>query len=282
MPIDPDHLMRYEIPVVRQACTEKDCAFYALTLGIGQDPLDRGALKFVGGAGAVVPFPTMPLVLGHPGFWLGRPDTGVDAVRLVHGEQSVEFVRPLSPAAVVEGRTRVVGLVDKGEGRGALLYSEKELTDESGALLAVTRSTTVLRGDGGFGRSTMEPRKPVALPDRDADLNVSAETRPEQALYYRWNGDDNPLHCDPEVARKAGFERPILHGLCTFGIAARVLVGSVFQWEADKLRSIGGRFTAPVFPGDRLAVLIWNEGHFQVRRVGDDKVVLDNGFFHRA
>lgn len=279
MPIDPEHLMRYEIPVVRESYAAKDCAFYALTLGIGQDPLERQALAFVGGAGAVVPFPTMPLVLGHPGFWLARPDTGVDAVRLVHGEQSIEIMRPLSNAAVVEGRTRVVGLVDKGEGRGALLYSEKELTDADGTLLAVTRSTTVLRGDGGFGCSTMEARKPRALPEREPDLSVSAQTRPEQALYYRWNGDDNPLHCDPDVARKAGFERPILHGLCTFGIAARVLVGSVFNWQANRLKSIGGRFTAPVLPGDELRVLVWKDGHFQVRRAADDKVVLDNGFY---
>lgn len=279
MPLDPDHLMSYPVPPVTQTYTEKDSAFYALTLGIGQDPLDRAALKFVGGAGPVAAFPSMPLVLGHPGFWLARPDTGVDAVRLVHGEQSFEILKPFASAGTVTGTTRVTGLVDKGEGKGALLYSEKELVDETGAVFARTQSTTFLRGDGGFGKSTTDARKAPKLPESEPDLTVDAETRPEQALYYRWNGDDNPLHCDPEVAKQAGFDRPILHGLCTYGVAARALVGAVFGWAPDGLKKMSGRFTAPVYPGDRLQVMIWKDGFFRVVRAGDGKVVLDNGTF---
>jgi len=279
MPIDPDHLMSYNIAPVTQTYTERDAALYALSLGIGQDPLDRVALCFVGGSGPVAAFPSMPLVLGHPGFWLGRPDTGVDAVRLVHGEQSFEILKPIAPSGVVTGTTRVVGLLDKGEGRGALLYSEKELADDSGTVIARTQSTTFLRGDGGFGGSNTVARPAPEMPQTAPDLTVAIETRPEQALIYRWNGDDNPLHCDPDVAQKAGFERPILHGLCTYGIAARALMGAVFDWDPGGLSRMSGRFTAPVTPGDQLRVLIWMSGFFRVLRASDDRPVLDNGCF---
>jgi len=279
MAIDPDHLTAYEIPEVRQYYSERDCALYALSLGMGHDPLDRGALRFVGGDGDVVPFPTMALVLGHPGFWLGRPDTGVDPVRVVHGEQSIELLRPLKASGTVHGKTRVVGLVDKGEGRGALLYTKKELTTDTGEPVAITRSTTVLRGDGGFGRSTMSPPPPVELPSCAPDIVTRIDTRPEQALIYRWNGDNNPLHVNPDVAKKAGYERPILHGLCTFGIAALAVVKSALGWHGELLRSIGGRFSAPVYPGAALEVLLWKTGSFQVRQASDAKVVLNNGFY---
>src|SRR5690625_612018 len=132
MPLDPVHLMSYPIPPITQEYTDKDCALYALSLGVGQEPMDRKALQFAGGAGPVVAFPTLPLVLGHPGFWLGQPDTGVDATRLVHGEQSFQILEPIRSCGTVTGKTRVTGLVDKGKDRGALLYSEKELVNECG------------------------------------------------------------------------------------------------------------------------------------------------------
>lgn len=211
MPLDPEKLLNYPIPEVSQAYTRRDVIFYALSIGLGQDPLDERQLDFVDHHRRLKVFPTLPVVLAHPGFWLARPDTGVDAVKVVHGEQGIRWLKPLPVEGKVRGRTRITGLIDKGKDKGAPLYSEKHLFDETGETLAILSSTTFLRGDGGFGGPT-GPVKPVhPIPDRPPELVLDLPTRPEQALYYRLNGDDNPLHADPEVARRAGFPRPILH-----------------------------------------------------------------------
>lgn len=275
--IDYDKLMAYDIPEVRQSYGPRECAFYALSIGVGQDPMDRADLSFVG-AGPLTPFPTLPLVLGHPGFWLSNPDTGVDAVRLVHGGQGITLHAPLPSEGTVVGKTRVVGIIDKGEGRGALLYSEKQLRDaDTGALYATTRSTTFLRGDGGFGG----PAGPVnafhIVPDTAPEIVHETVTRPEQALWYRWNGDNNPLHLDPDVAAKAGFERPILHGLCSLGIAAHGLVATLCEGDPQRLKGLDARFTATVTPGETLRTEIWGDGSFRTRAVERDVVVIGNG-----
>lgn len=280
MPINPDHLLSYPIPVARQSYGPRDCALYALTLGLGQDPMDSSALAYAGGLDDITPFPTLPLVLGHPGFWMMRPDTGIDAPRVVHGEQSIEILHPLAPSGTVVGRTRVTGLVDKGADHGALLYSERELSTESGTLLARMQETIVLRGDGGFGTSTRPPPPaPEPVPRTPPDWQLTLQTRPEQALYYRWNGDDNPLHRDPAAARRAGFERPILHGLCIFGMAARAIVQVALDWDASRLHVLRGRFTRPVVPGDTLLARIWRQGYFQIVRQADGRAALDHGRF---
>lgn len=276
--IDYERLLAYDIPEVRQSYGSRDCAFYALSIGVGQDPMDRADLRFVG-AGDPVPFPTLPLVLGHPGFWLGKPDTGVDAVRLVHGEQGIAIHAPLPLEGTVVGKTRVTGIVDKGEGRGALLYSEKELCDAgTGVLYATTSSTTFLRGDGGFGGPDGPVKSAHRLPDIEPDRVHVTVTRPEQALWYRWNGDDNPLHLDPDVAAKAGFDRPILHGLCSLGVAAHAIVATLCGGDPNRLRGVDARFTATVTPGETLRTEIWSDGSFRTRVVERDVVAIGNGF----
>lgn len=275
--IDYERLMSYDIPEVRQSYGPRDCALYALSIGIGQDPLDRTDLRFVG-AGTLVPFPTLPLVLGHPGFWLGNPDTGVDAVRIVHGEQGIAVHADLPIEGTVIGKTRVIGIVDKGEGRGTLLYSEKELRDaDTGALYATTRSTTFLRADGGFGGPAGPVKSAHSLPDTAPEIVHETATRPEQALWYRWNGDNNALHLDPDVATIAGFERPILHGLCSLGIAAHALVATLCDGDPGRLKELNARFTATVMPGETLRTEIWPDGSFRVRAVERDVVVIGNG-----
>ncbi|MCR4265281.1 MaoC/PaaZ C-terminal domain-containing protein [Nitratireductor sp. ZSWI3] len=275
--IDYERLMAYDIPEVRQSYGPRECAFYALSIGVGQDPLDPANLRFVG-AGALVPFPTLPLVLGHPGFWLGNPDTGVDAVRLVHGEQGITIHAPLPIEGTVTGKTRVTGIVDKGEGRGALLYTEKELRDAgAGTLYATTRSTTFLRGDGGFGGPEGPVKRAHSLPESAPEIVHETVTRPEQALWYRWNGDDNPLHLDPDIAAKAGFQRPILHGLCSLGIAAHAVVATLCGGAPGRLKTLDARFTATVTPGETLRTEIWPDGSFRTRSVERDVVVIGNG-----
>lgn len=275
--IDYDALLHFPIPEVRQRVMPRDAVFYALSVGLGQDPLDERQLDFVDSHRALRALPSMAVVLGHPGFWLGNPATGVDAVRIVHGEQSLTLHHPLPVEGEIIARTRVTGLVDKGEGKGALLYSEKELRDADGTLLAVTGSTTFLRGDGGFGGPPGPVKPPNPMPETPPDTVLDLPTRPEQALYYRLNGDDNPLHANPAVAAKAGFPRPILHGLCTLGVVAHALLRVLGNYEASSMKNLSLRFSAPVYPGETIRTEIWRNGAFRARVVERDVVVVNNG-----
>ena len=278
MAIDPERLLSYPIPEVRQRVTKRDSILYALSVGLGQDPMDTRQLDFVDHRRALRALPSMAVVLGQPGFWLADAGTGVDAVRLVHGEQSLAIHRALPVEGEVVGRSRVTGLIDKGAGRGALLFSEKVLTDAaSGEVLAVAAATIFLRGDGGFGGSTAAAPAPHPMPATPPDLVVDLPTRPEQALYYRLNGDDNPLHSDPVVAARAGFPRPILHGLCTFGVVTHALLRGLGAYRAEGLRRVALRFSAPVFPGETIRTEMWRGGSFRARVVERDVGVVDHG-----
>ena len=183
MPIVTETLLNFPIPEIRQRLRWQDSALYALSLGCGQDPMDEADLRFVTEGAAMRALPTMAVVLGYPGFWLRDPATGVDAVRLVHGEQSVEIHAPLPTEGEVIGRSRVTGLVDRGEGKGALLYSERVIFDAAtGAKLATLEQTTFLRGDGGFGGPSGPVKKPAPEPEGAPDLVLDPPTRPEVAL----------------------------------------------------------------------------------------------------
>jgi acyl dehydratase len=217
-------------------------------------------------------------VLAHPGFWMADPKTGIDAVRAVHGEQRIFMHKMLPICGEVVGKTRITGLVDKGPGRGALLYSEKEVHEATtGILLATTRSTTFLRGDGGF----CGPNGPIdlvhALPETPPDFTVEMPTRPEQALYYRLNGDDNPLHSNPKVAVEAGFPRPILHGLCTLGVIGHALLQVLGGYDSARFKELHMRFSSPVYPGETVRVETWKDGSFRALVTERDIVVVNNG-----
>jgi acyl dehydratase len=277
MAIDPDTLLHFPIPEVRQTITKASSILYALSVGMGCDPLNPDELDFVDHHRALKAMPAMAVVLGHPGFWLANPATGVDAVRLVHGEQGIVWHAALPVEGEVIGRTRVTGLVDKGPGKGALLYSEKTVTDAAGTLLATTTSTTFLRGDGGFGGPTGPVRPANPTPDSHPDLVIDLPTRPEQALYYRLNGDDNPLHADPDLAAKAGFPRPILHGLCTLGVVTHALLRGLCDYDSTRLRALSLRFSAPVYPGETIRTELWRSGGFRARVLERDIIVVNNG-----
>nr|WP_256478374.1 MaoC/PaaZ C-terminal domain-containing protein [Notoacmeibacter sp. MSK16QG-6] len=275
--------MNFDIPEVRQTYGPEEVARYGLSVGLGQDPMDLRQLAFVGAlADDRRVMPAIVNVLGHPGFWLSDPATGVDAVRIVHGEQGMTIHRPVPLKGTVTAKTRVTGLIDKGEGKGALLYYEKQVRDaDSGTHLATCRGTTFLRGDGGFGGPSGTVRQPHQLPDTEPDRIFETKTRPEQALYYRWNADPNPLHLDPRVAMKVGFERPILHGLCSFGCAAHALLAVFCDYNSELFGSMDARFTSHVFPGETLRTEMWNDGSFRTRAVERDKIVIGNGLFQK-
>lgn len=277
MRLSHEQLLNYELPEVRQRYTARDTMLYALSVGLGQDPLDRHDLAYVGSQHDPLALPWMAVVLGYPGFWLKAPEIGADTVRLLHGEQGMELFHPIPPAGELVGKTRVVEVVDKGE-KGLLLYSEKTLTEaDSGRLIARTSATHVLRGDGGLPGAGTQARPVHAMPACAPHWRVLLNTRPEQALIYRLNGDYNPLHSDPEVARAAGFPRPILHGMCTFGMVAHAVSRQLLPEAGGALRSLSLRFSGPVFPGETLKVEVWRDGSFRARVVERETVVIDNG-----
>ncbi len=171
-------------------------------------------------------------MLGYPGFWVRDLDTGIDWVKIVNGEQGVILHQPVKPAGTVIGKSRIVEVIDKGTGKGALVYTERKVTDKaSGALIATVTQTTFCRADGGFGGPPRESPPVHKIPDRAPDLACDLGTRPEQAMIYRLSADRNPLHIDPEVAKAAGYPRPILHGLGTFGVVGHALLKSVCGYD---------------------------------------------------
>jgi acyl dehydratase len=280
MPIDAARLLAYRVPEVRQQYTSAQSAFYALTTGMGRDPMDERHLDFVdpNRGDAQRALPSMALVLGYPGFWLVHPDTTVDPTRVLHGTQEIEWHRELPAAGEVIGKTRVVRLVDRGEGKHAMVQSERTIVDaHNGEPYATLRQVHVLRGQGGFGGEAAALSPPHALPERPVDFTADFATRPEQALLYRLNGDLFALHADPQMARRAGFAKPILHGMCVAGIATQALMRLLADDDPARLQSLQLRFSAVVYPGETLRVEAWHDGSFRIRVVERDEVVLDNG-----
>lgn len=281
MAIDYDTLLNWSFPDIEQTYTERDSILYALGVGLGNDPLDAGQLRYVFEEPELIALPTMAAVLGTPGFWLRETSTGVTWETLLHGEQGIELHRPLPPAATVVAETRVTDILDKGEGRGALIYTERHIRNrDSGEALATLTSTTVARSDGGFGGPSVTQPRPHPLPDRPADRVCDLTSVPQAALIYRLSGDPNPLHASPEVARSAGFDAPILHGLCTLGIAGHAVLKSCLDYEAQRFHSIQLRFSAPVYPGETIRTEMWLERNnisFRAISVERNIVVLNNG-----
>lgn len=280
MAIDPQALVRRRFAPIEHRYTVRDTQLYALGVGLGADPLDRGQLRYVYEEGLIA-LPTQANVLAYPGFWAREPDTGIDWTRLVHAEQAIELHAPLPVEGMVTGRNRVSGLWDKGEARGALMQQVRELADGAGQRLATVTQLTLLRGDGGCGSAADgDPPAPHPLPERRADAVCDLPTLPQSALIYRLSGDTNPLHADPAVAAAAGFARPILHGMATMGIAAHAVLRSVLDYDAARFAAMRVRFTAPVFPGDTLRTELWVDGDVVSLRssaLERGVVVLDKG-----
>lgn len=281
MPIDYQALKNFDIPEVTQTITPRDCILYALSVGLGADPMDANQLAYLDER-RLVAMPAMVNVLAYAGFWLADPRTGVDAVKLVHGEQSMVLHAPLPTEGTLRAKTRVSEIIDRGAGKGALLYSGREVFSAGGTRLATVEGTTFLRGDGGFGGPSGPVKVPHPTPERPPDSVVELPTRPEQALLYRLNGDRNPLHIDPSVAARAGFARPILHGLCTFGVVAHALLRACCNYDPARFGRMDMRFSAPVFPGETIRTEIFLEpggAAFRARAVERDVIVGSNGLF---
>lgn len=278
MAMDRQKLLAWHFPDKEHAYTERDTILYALGVGFGAAPEH---LPFVYEKGLQA-LPTLSVVLGYPGFWLADPATGVDWRKVLHGEQGMTIARPLPAKGRVVGRTRVTEILDKGKEKGALMYSEREVLDQdTGALLCRLTQTTFLRGDGGCGGPSGPVPPPQPIPERPADLTCDLPTSTRAALVYRLSGDYNPLHADPAVATSVGFPRPILHGLCTFGVAGHALLRTVCGYRPERLRGMNARFSAPVFPGETIRTEMWKEQGAVLFRASvverPGTVVLNNG-----
>lgn len=275
MTIDSERLLAHRFAEIRHRYVERDVILYALGIGLGADPLDPDDLAFLIETRLSV-LPTMAVTLASPGMWVREPALGIDWVRLVHAEQAAVFHAVLPAAAEVVGTAGIVSLADRGEGKGAVLVLEREIRNAQSAIHYCTlRQTLLLRGDGGYGGPPPAPAEPMSPPQRAPDYRLSAPISPRAALIYRLSGDWNPLHADPAVAQKAGFERPILHGLATYGIAGR----AVMKAAGVTLRSLAVRFAGVVYPGDMIEFSLWREpgAVFFEGRVGERRV-LDRGY----
>ncbi len=278
MPLDYDRIRNWRFPPVEQRYTARDTILYALGIGLGHEP-DPRQLRFVYERGLCA-FPTMAAVLGSPGFWIRDPATGIDWTRSVHAEQALTIHTALPAEGTVTGITRVTGIVDKGHGKGALILTERQLSDAGGAVLATLANTSFCRGDGGFGDRGDTAPAPHAPPARDPDVTCTIATAPQAALIYRLSGDDNPLHVDPEAARRAGFPRPILHGLASFGLAARAVLATYCDYDPAGLRALRLRYAGVVHPGESLRFALWRDGpvvSFAARVAERDAPALANG-----
>jgi acyl dehydratase len=249
--VNLEKLKTFEFPTIHQTYTKRDSIIYALGLGFGTRPLDAEHLKFVYEA-AIEAVPSMCVVLGYPGLWIRDPALEFDWLRLLHGEHYFAIHRTLPPEGVITSHHRIVAVADKGPGQGALVFMEKTLRDSDAVVMATVRQTLFLRGDGGCGNFGKPPMEFAALPTHAADNTLLIETHPNSALLYRLNGDWNPIHADPQTARAAGFERPILHGLCSMGLACRAILDAYCRGDSKQLQSLFVRFSKPVFPGDTI------------------------------
>lgn len=276
--MDYQKLRQFRIPEVSQTYSEKDAILYALSVGAAEGIADGTGFSFVSETRGLQCLPSFAVILGHPGFWVRDPATTIDWQRNVHAEEGFTLLRPLPPAATIVGKTEIVDIVDKGAAKGALMYTRKTISlADTGEVLALCDRVQFLRGDGGYDGPSGPPRPGVTDPETAPDHVRRIAIRDDQAFLYRLNGDPNPLHVDNEIAAQAGFDRPILHGLCTFGMAATAALFVLAGGDANGMRGFRARFTAPVFPGETLRIDIWNGGEVRVVAEPRNAVVLSGG-----
>src|SRR5437763_8750253 len=261
MPIKYDELMALKNLGQKYAYSDLEVMLYASGIGMGADPMGGKELAFVSEAVATPrPLKVVPTFASVAAWGAGPGEMNLNRVMVVDGERDITFHKPLAAAAHITADSSVLDVFDKGKDKGAVIRHQTVLKDEKGEKLATLVASRFARGDGGFGGPSEGQPEPHEIPSRKADLSVDISTREDQALLYRLNGDRNPLHSDPESAKRSGFPRPILHGLCTYGITCRAVLQAITGFDPDQIKSHQARFSAPVFPGDTITVDLWKDG----------------------
>ena len=271
-------MLSHDFPEIAKDLSPRDASLYALGVGLGDDPLDRAQLKYLyeqhPGFCAV---PTQPVTMGFFR-WVLTPEFGIDVTRVVHGAERLTLHGPIPTSGRILAKLRILGIEDKGESRGAVVSSRRDIRLEGhDTPFATIETLTFCRGDGGSGTIGEPLQLATPLPDREPGTRCSVEIPGNAALIYRLSGDENPLHIDPDYAARAGFPKPILHGLCTFAAVTRT-IWSVPSPARD-LYQVGCRFSGVVYPGDTLDVEQWQSADgisFQAK-VGT-RVVVTQGW----
>lgn len=260
MPLSYDDLINCRAEELHFHYSDATMLLYNLSIGLGRDPTNRQELPFIYEQPALCVVPAAAAILGGGGAALLR-NTDINWAMMLHAEQRLKIHRELPPCAKLIGSTRVSEVADKGQNKGALITIEMVVRLASGEPLYTSENVIFARGNGGCGGPPTSAHTTHRLPDRKPDTVHVSETRPDQALLYRILGDRTPLHADPTAARDAGFPRPILHGLCSYGIACRAILTEVCNYDPGLISEFDARFTSPVYPGERIHTDIWVDGN---------------------
>ncbi len=277
MPIQYPEVLNLKRSGMEFSWTDRETMLYALGVGLCADPMDQNELPFVYER-ELKAVPTLASVVA----WGAQPgNMNINFMMVVDGERAITFHKPMPGAGNVVAESRVVGAWDKGAGKGAVIATETVLREKSsGDKLATLLGSLFARGDGGFGGPTEGQPAPHEVPKRAPDRSVDISTSPNQALIYRLSGDRNPLHADPEFAKMAGFPRPILHGMCTYGVTCRAVLQTYAEYDPARFKSHAARFSAPVFPGETITVDLWKDANvisFEARVKARNVTVIKNG-----
>ena len=260
---------------------DKDVMLYALGIGLGADPMDEKELAFVNEAVLEQrSLKVVPTFASVAAWGAGPGEMNLNRVMVVDGERDITFHRPLGVAENLVVDSRVLAVFDKGKDKGAVIRHQTVLKNEKGEELATLVASRFARGDGGFGGPSEGQPEPHKVPTREPDKSIDISTRPDQALIYRLCGDRNPLHSDPEFAKAAGFPRPILHGMCTYGITCRGILQTYADYDPSAFRQHAARFSSPVFPGETVTLDLWKDGNvisFEARVKARNVAVIKSG-----
>jgi len=281
MPIKYDELMALKNLGQEYAYTDRDVMLYAYGIGLGADPMDEKELAFVNEAAASPrALKVVPTFASVAAWGAGPGEMNLNRVMVVDGERDITFHKPLSASAHITADSTVLDAFDKGKDKGAVIRHQTVLRDEKGEKLATLVASRFARGDGGFGGPSEGQPEPHQVPARAPDRTVDIATRPDQALVYRLCGDRNPLHSDPEFAMRAGFAKPILHGMCTYGITCRGVLRTYADYDPSAFRQHAARFSSPVYPGETVTMDLWKDGNvvsFEAKVKSRNVTVIKSG-----
>lgn len=281
MPINYEQLVAMKNLDQRYSYGDREVMLYAYAIGMGADPMDEKELAFVNEATAAArPLMLVP-TFASVAAWGARPgEMNLSRLTVVDGERDITFHKPLATAADITADSSVLGVFDKGKAKGAVIRHQTLLKSVGGEPLATVVASVFARSDGGFGGPSEGQPEPHQVPTREPDLTLDISTRPDQALIYRLCGDRNPLHSDPEFARRAGFPRPILHGMCTYGITCRGILQTYADYDPTAFKRHAARFSSPVYPGETVTLELWRDGDvisFEAKVKARSVIVVRNG-----